>query len=208
MNKNLDIYTEEHSTPSSELLMELERVTALKTSNPRMCSGYLQGRVLSFISKILRPFYILELGTFTGYATLCLAEGLIQNGKIITLEADEEITLIAKAFFNRSEHKNKIELISGQAIDSIPKLSDGIELVFIDADKANYSVYLDMLVPKMKPGGIILADNVLWSGKILHDKKDKNTKALDEFNKKVLEDDRLENMILPIRDGINCIRIK
>jgi caffeoyl-CoA O-methyltransferase len=208
MNKNLDIYTEDHSTPSSDLLMELERVTALNTSNPRMCSGYLQGRVLSFISKILRPSYILELGTFTGYATLCLAEGLLPKGKIITLEADEEITKIAQEFFNRSEHKNKITLMLGQAIDIIPGLPDGFDLVFIDADKANYSAYLDMLVPKMKSGSIILADNVLWSGKILMEKKDKNTKALDDFNKKVLEDERLENMILPIRDGINCIRVK
>ncbi|HMR87570.1 MAG TPA: class I SAM-dependent methyltransferase [Saprospiraceae bacterium] len=203
----LNDYCAIHSTVSDPLLDKIERQTHLSTTAPRMLSGELQGSLLSMISKIKSPKYVLEIGTFTGYSAICLAEGLKDDGKLITIEYDEEHSHLAKSFFDESQYKNKIELKTGDAKVIIPQLSYMFDLVFIDADKEAYSQYFDLIIDKCHKGALILADNVLWSGKILDIKKDKKTQQLDDFNKKIAIDPRVENVILPIRDGINLIRV-
>ncbi len=202
----LNEYCETHSTLNEPILHKIERQTHLNTTAPRMLSGQLQGSLLSMISKIKSPKFILEIGTFTGYSAICLAEGLVTNGKLITIEYDEEHSHLAQSFFDESQYKDKIELKTGDAKDIIPLLNNMFDLVFIDADKEAYSQYFDLIINKCNPGALILADNVLWSGKILDTKKDKKTQQLDDFNKKISNDSRVENVILPIRDGINLIR--
>lgn len=204
----LNDYCASHSTVGDPLLNEIERQTHLSTTAPRMLSGQLQGSLLSMISKIKAPKNILEIGTFTGYSAICLAEGLTSDGKLITIEYDDEHSHLAQTFFDESQYKDKIELKTGDAKTIIPNLDVMFDLVFIDADKEAYSQYFDLIIDKCHKGALILADNVLWSGKILDVKKDKKTQQLDEFNKKVANDDRVENVILPIRDGINLIRVK
>lgn len=199
-------YCETHSQQESDLLAQLNRETHLKISQPRMLSGHLQGRVLSFISKIVRPDTILEIGTYTGYSALCLAEGLKENGKLISLDQNKETTHFAKQFIDKSVHKEQIELREGDAKEIIPQLDMSFDLVFIDADKKSYSDYFDLVINKLNRGGIILADNVLWSGKILDYQKDKDTQLIHEFNQKVFQDKRVETLILPIRDGLSVIR--
>lgn len=203
----LNDYCASHSTLNDPLLDKIERQTHLSTTAPRMLSGQLQGSLLSMISKIKSPKYILEIGTFTGYSAICLSEGLTPDGKLITIEYDEEHSHLAKTFFDESQNKDKIELKTGDAKDIILKLEYTFDLVFIDADKEAYSQYFDMVINKCNKGALILADNVLWSGKILDAKKDKKTQQLDDFNKKIANDLRVENVILPIRDGINLIRV-
>jgi len=200
-------YCENFTSPESALLKDLNRQTHLKIGQPRMLSGHLQGRFLSLISKLQHPHNILEIGTYTGYSALCLAEGLT-NGKLITIDSNEETAPFAKSFIERSEFKNKIELITGDARKVIPELKDNWDIVFIDADKKNYSLYYDLVIEKVNAGGLIIADNVLWSGKVLNDKKDTDTLAIHEFNKKIQEDERVENILLPVRDGLMIVRKK
>jgi caffeoyl-CoA O-methyltransferase len=203
-------YCEKHSKQHSDLLQKLERETHLKTTSPQMISGQLQGRFLSFLSHLMRPRYILEIGTFTGYSALSLAEGLPENGKIITIEANEEMELMARRFFDESEWTSQIEMIIGNAEEVIPSLEHEFDLVFIDAKKIDYSLYYDLIIDKVKSGGVILADNVIWYENILDKKllKDKKTASLHAFNEKLLADERIDNFILPLRDGLNIARKK
>lgn len=199
-------YCQDFSTKESNLLWQLNRDTHLKTSQPRMLSGHLQGSLLSFMSKLQKPNYILEIGTFTGYSALCLAEGLNENGKLITIDPNEETNFIAQNFFNKSPFKNQIELIQGQSQNIIPTLKQKFDIVFIDADKKNYGLYFDLVIEKVNSRGLIIADNVLWSGKVLDDKKDTDTLLIHQFNQKIQNDSRVENILLPVRDGLMMMR--
>jgi caffeoyl-CoA O-methyltransferase len=199
-------YCESMSDKESEVLKQLNRETHLKVRSPRMLSGHLQGRMLSFLSKLARPAFILEIGTYTGYSALCLAEGLKPNGKLITIDPNEETNHFATQFISRSEFASKIELVCGHAQTVIPTLPHMFDLVFIDADKQNYSVYFDLVIDKVSTGGLIIADNVLWSGKVLDAKKDKDTQLIHDFNQKIQDDVRVENLLLPIRDGLMLMR--
>ena len=206
IEKDLLTYCENFSETESDLLKELNRQTHLKISKPRMLSGHLQGRFLSFISKLINPTYILEIGTYTGYSALCLAEGVNQNGKLITIDPNEETNVFAQCFFDKSDYKNKIELIQANAQTVIPDLNHNWDLVFIDADKKNYSMYYDLVIEKLNIGGVIIADNVLWSGKVLNADKDTDTQLINNFNQKIQSDIRVENVLLPIRDGLMVLR--
>lgn len=203
---DINEYCQNHSTNFDPLLLDIERATFLRTLAPRMLSGQLQGSLLSMISKIKQPKNILEIGTFTGYSAICLAHGLAPKGTLITIEYDAENALIASEFISSSVFADSIQLMVGDAKSIIPKLDIIFDLVFIDADKEAYSHYFDLVIDKCSPGALILADNVLWSGKILDETKDKKTSHIDEFNKKIHHDTRVENVILPVRDGINVIR--
>lgn len=211
LSKELIPYLERHSTPMSDLLNQLERETHQKTTQPHMLSGSYQGRLLSLISKMLNPTSILEIGTFTGYATLCLAEGLRKNGKIITIDRNEELAYLPKKYFDASPFSNQIDFQLGNALELLDEISEkSFDLVFIDADKKNYLAYYEKIIGKMSSGGVILADNVLWYGKVLEEviENDTETQILKEFNEKVANDERVEVVILPIRDGISLIRKK
>ncbi len=210
LSEELENYVAQHSQSEPELLAKLNRETHQKILQPRMLSGHFQGRVLSMLSKIISPKNILEVGTYTGYATLCLAEGLTENGTIDTIDNNEELFDFQKKYFEQSVWKNQIVQHLGNALEIIPSLNKKYELVFIDADKENYINYFQMIVPMMNKGGIILSDNVLWSGKILGEVKanDKSTKTLLEYNKLVNEDERVETVLLPIRDGLTVTRVK
>ncbi len=210
ISEELEQYIEKHSANEPELLQQLNKETYQKILQPRMLSGHFQGRVLSMLSKILNPKHILELGTYTGYATLCLAEGLKSDGTIDTIDINEELEDIQQKYFSASAFKDQIIQHVGNALDIIPTLNKKFDLVFIDADKENYINYWNLIVPMMNKGGIILSDNVLWSGKVLEDvqKNDKSTPILLEFNKLVNEDTRVETVLLPIRDGLTVSRIK
>ena len=202
-------YAIRHTEDESELLKALNKETHQKILQPRMISGHLQGRFLSFVAKLIKPQTILEIGTYTGYATLCLAEGLTKNGKIHTIEINEELADFQKKYFNQSEFKNQIFTYLGEAKYIIPKLNLKVDLVFIDADKTNYPLYLKMVVSKLKKGGVLIADNVLWSGKVLNQRPkrtDSETKSIILFNELVKKDKRLETMLLPIRDGLMVCR--
>ena len=207
--ENIQKYISDISQSESQILKELNRYTNSKVILPRMLSGHVQGRFLSMISKLVNPEIIVEVGTYTGYSCLCLAEGLKKNGKIITIEKDEEFASIAKKFFDRSNYKEKISLLIEDATIAIENISEKIDLAFIDADKVNYTKYYDMLFPKLKIGGLIVADNVLWSGKVTEDVSDNETQSIKNFNTKVKNDERVENLIVGIRDGIMvCKKIK
>ncbi|TWP24895.1 O-methyltransferase [Apibacter muscae] len=208
LNPLLEKYIEENSEEENSILRQIRKETHLKTTQPHMLSGVLQGRILSMISKMINPKFILEIGTFTGYSTLCLAEGLSSSGKILTLDKNLETAYIPKKYFEISEFKDQIEFKIENALLYIPKIIETIDLVFLDADKENYSNYLDLVKPKLKKGGIILADNILWKGKVIDHKGDKKTEIIKDFNKKVHSDDELEVVILPIRDGLSIIRKK
>jgi caffeoyl-CoA O-methyltransferase len=204
----LDQYIKDHSSPESDLLSKLNRETWLKIMTPRMLSGHVQGRILSMLTHMIQPKYVLEIGTYTGYSALCFAEGLQEGGKIVTIDRNEELRPILDKYLLSSQYKNQIDLRIGNALDIIPTLEDGIDMVFIDADKPNYSSYFDLVIDKVRKGGYILADNVLWSGRVVNpdQQKDKSTKAILEFNKKVHEDPRVENVLLSDRDGIMVMR--
>ena len=207
--ENIQKYISDISQSESPILKELNRYTNSKVILPRMLSGHVQGRFLSMISKLVNPEIIVEVGTYTGYSCLCLAEGLKKNGKIITIEKDEEFASIAKKFFDRSKYKEKISLLIEDATTAIENISEKIDLAFIDADKVNYTKYYDMLFPKLKNGGLIVADNVLWSGKVTQKVIDDETQSIKNFNTKVKNDERVENLIVGIRDGIMvCQKIK
>lgn len=210
LSEELDTYVTLHSQDEPELLVQLNKETHQKILQPRMLSGHFQGRVLSILSKIIHPTNILEVGTYTGYATLCLAEGLAENGTIDTLDNEEELFDFQRKYFDKTIWAKQITQHLGDALDIIPTLSKKYDLVFIDADKENYINYFHMIVPMMNKGGIILSDNVLWSGKVLEEVKqgDITTKILLEYNKLLKEDPRVETVLLPIRDGLTVSRVK
>ena len=208
--EKLDEYVVAHSENEPELLQQLTRETYQKILQPIMLSGPYQGRVLSMISKLVRPKTILELGTFTGYATLCLAEGLQKDGKIHTIDINEELEDFQRKYFNKSGFGSQIHQHIGSALDIIPKLESKFDLVFIDADKPNYVNYFNLIIDQLNPGGIILSDNVLWHGKVVEPLKDKDisTKVLLEYNELLKNDTRVETVLLPIRDGLTISRKK
>lgn len=194
--------------PESELLQRIDRETNLKVLMPRMLSGHYQGRVLSMLSKLITPKRILEIGTFTGYATLCMAEGLAQDGIIYTLDKNMELEDRVRGYFAVSPYNSQIKYIMGDATQTINNLNETFDLVFIDADKKNNGTYYDLIFDRVRPGGLIIVDNVLWSGKVLTLQQDRDTVNISTFNDKVAEDDRVEKLILPVRDGLFIIRKK
>lgn len=208
--EDIQKYVEEHSGQESELLEQLNRETHQKVLMPRMLSGHLQGRVLSMISHMMKPSRILEIGTYTGYSAICLAEGLAEGGQLITLDKNEEIEEMVRGYFEKAGLKDKIDYRLGNAMDLIPELDGPFDLVFIDADKKNYLNYFNLVLEKVRIGGFIIADNVLWSGKVVQtDKKiDSDTQAILDFNRSMEDDDRVENVLLPIRDGLMVVRRK
>jgi predicted O-methyltransferase YrrM len=209
ISEDLENYVATHSQNEPALLVALNRETHQKVLQPRMLSGHFQGRVLSMLSKLIRPLHILEVGTYTGYATLCLCEGMQDNGTIDTIDINEELAWIQQKYFDLSAWKQQINRHIGDAIEIVPMLEKKYDLVFIDADKENYLNYFELILPKMNAGGIILSDNVLWSGKVLEtpDPKDISTNILVEYNKKLQQDPRIETVLLPIRDGLTVSRV-
>ena len=199
-------YAQSFTSGESRVLQELREHCYAQYEDSSMLSGFVQGRILSMFSRMIRPKVVLEIGTYLGYSALCFAEGLAEGGKVITLDVNEETNKVARSFVERTEYANSIEFHLGNAVEIIPTLPETFDLVFIDADKPNYSNYYDLTFDKVRPGGFIIADNVLWSGKVLEADQDENTKALHEFNQMVLADDRVENVLLPIRDGLMVMR--
>jgi predicted O-methyltransferase YrrM len=202
---DIDEYAEKHTSEESKLLKRINRETHLEVLKPRMLSGHLQGRTLSALSKLLKPRIILEIGTYTGYSALCMAEGLADDGKIITIDINAELENRVRGYFAESPHQHKIDYRIGNALDLIPTMEENFDLVFIDADKVNYLNYYQLVVDKVVDGGLIIADNVLWSGKVIEsrrEKLDEDTEAIMRFNEFVHEDERVENLLLPLRDGM------
>ena len=201
-------YSISKSEKESKLLNDLYRETYLKVLNPRMISGHYQGRILSLISKIISPKKILEIGTYTGYSAICLCEGMDKDGVLHTIDNNKELVEIQNKYFKKANLKDKIVQHSGDAKKIIPSIDEEFDIVFIDADKESYPEYYDLIINKVRSGGIIIADNILWSGKILEkvEKDDQATKSIIEFNNKIIEDNRVKNIILPIRDGLNIVR--
>lgn len=210
MESNLENYILEITQKEPFLLQELNRETHQKILKPRMISGHLQGRLLSLLSKLLKPENILEIGTFTGYSALCLAEGLPKTGTLHTIDKNEELHAFQKKYFDRSPYASQIIQYTGNAVELIPKIDRKFDLVFIDADKKNYPTYFDLVMPKLTPGGVLLSDNVLWYEKVLKptSKGDADTAALKVYNQKLAHDPRLENILLPLRDGLLISRKK
>lgn len=204
LDPKIESYALDHTEKESLLLSNLNRQTHLKVLQPRMLSGHLQGRILSFLSTAVKPKFVLEIGTFTGYSALCLAEGLDDNGKLITIDKNPELEPFASSYFNESSFKDQIEFINGDALEVIPTLRYKWDLVFIDADKENYINYFDLVVNNVNSGGWIIADNVLWSGKVLKEasSNDMETSIIQQFNEKVHLDDRVRNVLFPVRDGM------
>lgn len=206
----LENYAEAHTDPESDLLRQINRETYAQVLHPLMLSGHLQGRLLSLLSKLIRPRRILEIGTFTGYSAICLAEGLAEDGLLFTIEANEEMAPRINQYFSRTDKSSQLRPITGNAIQVIPTLRETWDLVFIDADKANYSTYFDLVVPAVRKGGLIIADNVLWKGKVVEQNdgksSNKNTDAILAFNEKVHRDERVSNLLLPVRDGLLIIQ--
>lgn len=210
IDKKIEDYALAHSQPESEVLKKLNRDTYANVLMPRMLSGHMQGNLLSMFSKMIQPKQILEIGTYTGYSGICLAQGLQEGGKLHTIDINEELELMVRSFIKDAGLTNKINYYIGNALDIIPTINETFDLVFIDADKINYSAYYDLVFDKVRSGGYIIADNVLWSGKVLDapEKMDKDTKAIDDFNKKIHNDMRAEHMLLPVRDGLMVARKK
>ena len=208
IDDNILNYSISKSEKESKLLNDLYRETYLKVLNPRMISGHYQGRILSFISKIISPKKILEIGTYTGYSAICLCEGMDKDGILHTIDNNKELVEIQNKYFKKANLTNKIVQHSGDAKNIIPSIDEEFDIVFIDADKESYPEYYDLIINKVRSGGIIIADNILWSGKILEkvEKDDQATKSIIEFNNKIIEDDRVKNIILPIRDGLSIVR--
>jgi len=209
ISEELENYVVMHSEDEPTLLAELNRETHQKILKPRMLSGHFQGRVLSMLSKLIHPKHILEIGTYTGYATLCLAEGLQENGSIDTLDNNEELFDFQRKYFDKSAYGKQIIQHLGEALEILPILDKKYDLVFIDADKENYINYFNVILPKMNKGGIILSDNVLWSGRVLEEvkKNDKSTQVLLEYNQLLKQSDKVETVLLPIRDGLTVSRV-
>lgn len=204
--KNIENYSIGFTEKESILLSELNRETWAKITTPRMLSGHMQGRILSMISKMIAPRNILEIGTYTGYSALCMAEGIRKNGKLHTIEINIEHISFAKKYFDKSIYKNQIIQHHGNALNIIPNIQEPLQLVFIDADKENYINYYNLIFKKIDIGGYIVADNVLWSGKVVSKQKDKETQSLHNYNKLIHEDHRVENILLPVRDGLMICR--
>ncbi len=205
----LQKYSEDHTSEESALLTQINRETHLHVLRPRMLSGHLQGRYLAMLSQLIQPKYILEIGTYTGYSALCLAEGMQKDGKLITLEKNEELKEKIDAYLDQSDYKGQIEVKIGEAVSILPTLNYTWDMIFIDADKENYPVYYEMTIDNLRPGGMLLADNVLWSGKVYDpQQQDKVTNTIRSFNEMVQNDPRVENILLPIRDGIMMVRKK
>jgi caffeoyl-CoA O-methyltransferase len=207
--ENIDKYASDHSQKEPQLLKDLYKETWQKALIPRMISGHYQGRLLSMISKLVQPRSILEIGTYTGYSALCLAEGMKKDGTLHTIDHNEELHDFQRKYFDRSPYKDQIKQYTGEALDIIPTLEGPFDLVFIDADKANYINYFKNVIDKMSSGGVILSDNVLWSGKVTETpgEKDHDTKVLIDYNKMINEDPRIETVLLPIRDGLTLSRV-
>ena len=208
INPDIEKYVLDHTTPEEPLLAELNRKTHVRTVHPQMLAGHLQGKILEFISQMVRPRNVLEIGTFTGYSSICLAKGLQQGGKLITMEKDEEILPFAREYIQKSDMGDSIQLVAGNAKEFIPGPPNYYDLVYLDAEKDEYIDYYELVLPKVKTGGFILADNVLWGGKVLelNEKSDHFTSGIVAFNRKIKDDDRVEQLILPVRDGIMLIR--
>jgi predicted O-methyltransferase YrrM len=208
IKNELTEYAEAFTSAESQVLAELRAHCYAHYEDSAMLSGFFQGRVLSMLSHMIRPSVVLEIGTYLGYSTLCLAEGLADGGRVITLDIQEDTNAVARSYVGKTEYDKKIVFLLGNAVDIIPTLPETLDLVFIDADKPNYSNYYDLVIDRLRPGGFIIADNVLWSGKVLDEEKDENTQALHDFNQMVLADERVENVLLPIRDGLTVVRKK
>ncbi len=208
--EKLDDYVVAHSQKEPELLQQLTRETWQKVLAPRMLSGHFQGRILSMVSKLINPKNILEIGTYTGYSALCLAEGIHLNGQLHTIDTNEELYDLQRKYFDKSDYGSQIIQHIGNALKVIPSIDETFDLVFIDADKQNYPNYLEIILPKLKSGSVILSDNVLWTGKVIEalEKGDKDTEALLKFNKMINEHPELETVLLPIRDGLTISRVK
>ncbi|MFD2516565.1 O-methyltransferase [Salinimicrobium flavum] len=208
--QEIDDYVVTHSAKEPELLQKLNRETNQKVLQPRMLSGHYQGRILSMLSKLVNPKNILEIGTYTGYSALCLAEGMKSDGILHTIDVNEELVDLQKKYFDASPYKNMIKQHLGDATEIIPGLKEKFDLIFIDADKPNYPKYFELIIDKLNPGGIIISDNVLWSGKVVEplEEDDESTKALVEYNRLLAVDDRLETVMLPVRDGLTISRRK
>ncbi len=206
--EKIDDYTANHTSAESEVLAQLNRDTHAKVLQPRMLSGHVQGRILSTFSHMLKPKRILEIGTYTGYSAICLAEGLAPDGKLHTIDINEELEEMVKSYISKANMENQIQMHVGNAMEIIPSLNETWDLIFIDADKENYSNYFDLVIDHIRPGGFIIADNVLWSGKVVEkvSAKDLETQALIDFNKKVHEDNRVDNVLFPVRDGLMVCR--
>lgn len=210
ISEQLDEYVCNHTEKEPDLLMKLNRETNLNVLRPRMLSGHFQGRVLSMISHMIKPKDILEIGTYTGYSALCLAEGLVPGGHLLTIDKNEELEDLVNSYFSQSSYKDQLKCLIGDAMEIIPSLKREFDLVFIDADKANYANYYDLVFDKVRPGGYMLIDNVLWSGKVIEpiEAGDEDTQVLVELNKRIHEDNRVQEVLLPIRDGLLLIRKK
>lgn len=209
INSDAEAYCEALSDSEPVVLQEVNRDTYANVLQPRMLSGHFQGRLLSMLSHLTKPTFILEIGTYTGYSAICLAEGLQPGGKLLTIDNNEEIEALAKANFKKAGLSNQIELKIGKAADIIPQIETPIDMVFIDADKLNYGLYYDFVIDKVRSGGLILSDNVLWDGKVFDpDQNDKKTKYLREFNQKIKNDNKTEKILLPVRDGLFVSRKK
>lgn len=208
--EKLDNYVVAHSQKEPELLQQLSRETWQKVLAPRMLSGHFQGRVLSMLSKLINPKNVLEIGTYTGYSALCLAEGIQPKGKLHTIDTNEELYDLQRKYFDKSGFGNQIIQHTGNALNIIPTIDKTFDLVFIDADKQNYPNYLEIILPKLKSGSVILSDNVLWTGKVIEElqKGDKDTEAILKYNKMINENSQLETVLLPIRDGLTLTRVK
>ena len=206
IDHKIEQYIEKNSSVEPDILKDLNKETYLKVLNPRMLSGHLQGRFLSIISKLIKPKKILEIGTYTGYSAICMAEGLIENGVIHTIDINEELSSIQNKYFKKTSNNNSIVQYVGDALNIINNINETFDLVFLDADKENYIEYYKLFIDKVKKGGLIIADNVLWTAKVVEPEKyDELTKYLVDFNKIIAEDNRVENIILPLRDGLNII---
>ena len=205
INNEFTQYAERFTSDESDVLRELREHCYAHYEDKAMLSGFYQGRLLAMFSKMIRPSVVLEIGTYLGYSALCFAEGLAEGGKVITLDVNEETNKVARSFVEKTAYKARIEFRLGEALNIIPHLPETLDLVFIDADKPNYSNYYNLVFDHVRPGGFIIADNVLWSGAVLNDEKDENAQALHEFNQMVQADDRVSNILLAVRDGLMVV---
>lgn len=209
-NPDVELYAEEHTSQEDEVLYQINRSIHLHTANPRMSSGPYQGQLLQMLSQMQQPRVAVEIGVFAGYASICLARGLAPDGKLYAVEAEEEFEPMIRRHLAMAEVEDRVEVVVGQALEVIPTLPDEIDLAYLDADKINYLAYYEMIVPKMRHGGLLLIDNILWNGKVLYEqpKGDRETAVLQTLNDRVQQDCRVENLLLPIRDGLMLVRVK
>jgi caffeoyl-CoA O-methyltransferase len=203
LSEDLEKYIHQWAAPEDEVLKELTRETHLKVQMPQMLSGYLQGSFMTMFTALQQPKRVLEIGTFTGYSAICFAKGMSEDSLLYTLDINEELAPMCQRYFEKAGVADRIKMITGKALEIIPTVDETFDLIFIDADKHNYINYYDAVFDKVRPGGWIIADNVLWSGKVVNEQKDKDTQAIHAYNEKVAQDPRVKNFILPLRDGLN-----